>query len=94
MKVVVSTRPEFSNAVGLRGVTLWNFSGVTPRLEERARVLLITEVPGSLFVMFANLYMSKYPNSLGGIYDPGPGVSGFGIFLVVLFDSLIYFAVP
>ena len=88
--MLVSATPEFSKAVGFRGVMLWNFSGlscsgVAPRLLLRALASMSR---------VANWYMCKYPNSLGGMYDPGPGVSGFGTFLEVLLPNLIYFAVP
>ena len=83
MKTSVLARPELSNAVGFLGVMLKSFIG--PR--RLLKALASRSRP-------PNWYKCKYPNSLGGMYEPGPGVSGFGTFLEVLLLSFMIFAVP
>ena len=83
MKASVLASPELSNAVGFLGVMLK--SGLVPRRLLKA-LASMSRPP--------NWYKCKYPNSLGGMYEPGPGVSGFGTFLEVLLLNFMILAVP
>ena len=83
MKASVLASPELSNAVGFLGVMLK--SGLVPRRLLKA-LASMSRPP--------NWYKCKYPNSLGGMYEPGPGVSGLGTFLEVLLLNFMILAVP
>ena len=83
MKASVLASPELSNAVGFLGVMLK--AGLVPRRVLNA-LASMSRPP--------NWYKCKYPNSLGGMYEPGPGVSGLGTFLEVLLLNFMILAVP